>query len=444
MKRNIIRRIRRKIRRFRGKKTEELKVPSGKKPYIGKVPILRVSEACELLDIKIPRSYFKYRNYYITDTPFVMKKMANDKDFNLNITIKKKTSEQYHKQLSQRAEESKKFKGRYTQAVNLKQTDEEMLSHFIHWYCVFLPMKYTYTVRDYFAYELYRKTIGEAKKFTSTGYLRYLARVLAIPEYRKYLSNKNLFNKTFARYVNRDFLYVGTAKFEEFDQFVNENPRFFVKPVGGQKGQGTEIIESADNSRELFEKLKDGKFIIESIVKQHLEIAEFNPDTLNTIRLTTLLPIDDNPIVTFAGIRFGRKGNFVDNMNAGGIVATIDVETGEIVTAGIDQDNNIFSNHPDSGKKFKGFKIPNWEKVLVAVKESAVALPQMRRIGWDVSVTSEGEVELIEGNSMSSVRIAQRLDQVGKKHLYEKHVQTLVDSDWKNMPRVQESVKSLK
>jgi len=413
-----------------------------RKPCVDNVFMLTISEACKLLEIEMPKSYFWYRNRYISNTPFISKRMAGDKDFNLNIEFKIETPEHYKKRLLRKAKEGKKFKEHYTQNVKLKQTDKEMLLCFIHWYCVFLPMKYS--VRDYFAYELYERTISESKNFANTGYLRYIKRELAVRGYRKYLINKNLFNKTFSKYVNRDFLYVGTAKFEEFDQFVSKNPRFFAKPLGGHKGQGAEIIESANSSKELFDKLKDGKFIIESIVKQHAEIAEFNPDTLNTIRITTLLPIDDNPIVTFAGIRFGRKGYCVDNMNADGIITAIDIETGEIVTAGIDQNSNRFSKHPDSGKEFEGFVIPNWEKVLVAVKEAATALPQIRRIGWDVSVTEDGEVEFIEGNSASSFRIVQRLDQAGKKHLYEKHVQALVDGDWKNDPKMREKVKGVR
>lgn len=444
MKRNAAGKIQRMIKSSHREKDKRLKVPDGERPYIGNVPVLKVSEACELLEIEVPKSYFKYRDHYIIDTPFMLKKMAKDKDFSPNLKFKKKTSEQYYKGQSLRVRRGKRFKDKYIDNAKLKRSDEKMLQYFIHWYCVFLPMQYS--IGNYFAYELYKKPISEAKKFASRGYLDYLAQVLVIPEYRKYLNNKSLFNKTFAKHVNRDFLHVGAARtrFEDFDQFVSKNPRFIAKPVTGMMGRGIEIIESAGSDKELFERLQDEDFVVESIVEQHSEIAEFNPDTLNTIRVTTFLPIDNNPIVTFAGIRFGRKGSFVDNLCAGGLTASIDVETGEIMTTGIDQDSNRFSRHPDSGKRFEGFEIPNWEKVLVSVKESATVLPQVRRIGWDVAITSEGEVEFIEGNSKPAFRMTQITDQVGKKHLYERHVQVLVDSDWKNDPRMRESVKGLK
>ena len=448
MKRNLARRAVRKAKRtiknLYNKKGEEIKVLDGKRSYIGKFPVLKVSEACELLDIRVPKSYLKYRNYYITDTPFFLKKMMNDKDFKLKVKIKEKISEQYYEHSPRRVMNGKDFRERYDKTVKLKQDDEEMLLYFIHWYCVFLPMKHKYSIGNYFDYELYNKTIAEAKEFAGRGYLNYLSNVLVIPEYRKYLIRKSLFNKTFTKYVNRDFLYVATAEFKDFDRFVSKNPRFFAKPVTGMKGKGIEVIEVDNNTKELFERLYNDKFIVESIVKQHPEIAAFNPDTLNTLRLTTFLPFDGSPLVTFAGIRFGRKGSLIDNVSTGGITASVDVETGKIATTGIDRDGNRFSKHPDSGKEFVGFTIPSWEKVLVAVKESAMALPQVRRIGWDVAVTQEGEVEFIEGNSKPAFRIAQISDQVGKKHLYEHHVQVLVDGDWKSNPKMREKVKGVR
>ena len=45
-----------------------------------------------------------------------------------------------------------------------------------------------------------------------------------------------------------------------------------------------------------------------------------------------------------------------------------------------------------------GYRIPNYQKAVQAVLESAKLIPTVRYIGWDVAITDVG-VEIIEANS---------------------------------------------
>lgn len=54
-----------------------------------------------------------------------------------------------------------------------------------------------------------------------------------------------------------------------------------------------------------------------------------------------------------------------------------------------------------------------------AVCEAAEQVPQMRNIGWDISVTKDGEVEFIEGNGRPNFDVLQSPDQIGRRFRYE-------------------------
>ena len=76
--------------------------------------------------------------------------------------------------------------------------------------------------------------------------------------------------------------------------------------------------------------------------------------------------------------------------------AQVDIETGLLVTDGISTDGANLSKHPDSQIEFKEFTIPKWELVKETVLNAAKSLPGLFICGWDVTVTKDGIVEIIE------------------------------------------------
>ena len=141
------------------------------------------------------------------------------------------------------------------------------------------------------------------------------------------------------------------------------------------------------------------------MIVQHPDVAAFSPASVNTVRLVTIK--DDSDIVHFmyAALRMGT-GGLIDGISAGGIFAPVDVETGQVIRDGIKFNNEVCEAHPVSGKRIKGFQVPNWESVLSAAKTGAERLKGARLIGWDVAVTQEGAV-LIEANSEANYKLAQ-------------------------------------
>ena len=383
-------------------------------------PLLTVKTICWLVTFGVPSEYRRIRNCCVTDT-LLFDRLENKEQTISQIQERENFSLGHYIEL---LVDSRRFRTRYKTSKVTSQTQEELIQMFVQWLYVFSPVGHNYD--DFFDYELYDRTVEESKKFLSFKYRRKMTKICRDDQsHRKYLRNKPLFNKAFHTYVKRDYLDTTRCSIDEFKAFVAKHPRFFAKPIDGLRGQGASIMKSRGDAKRLFRKCRRQKLIVEELVEQHSDLAEFNKDTVNTIRVYSLLTAKGDPRIMLASVKFGRDGACVDNFESGGMTAALDVETGVIISDAITWVHARYAKHPDSHKTFKGFKVPFWDKITAAVKESAVQFPHIRHIGWDVSVTEEGEVEFIEGNSSPAFNLVQAADQIGRKHVYDKYIKEL-------------------
>ncbi len=135
-----------------------------------------------------------------------------------------------------------------------------------------------------------------------------------------------------------------------------------------------------------------------------------------------------------ATMRTGRAGRSVDNFHNGGLGTQLDPDTGAIITDALDGSYNSYAVHPDSGKPFRGFVYPCWDKVKEAVCESAKQVPNVRYIGWDVVVTENETVEFVEANTRPGNMLPQSTDQVGKRPKYEHYIQQIANEKGLSFP----------
>ena len=77
--------------------------------------------------------------------------------------------------------------------------------------------------------------------------------------------------------------------------------------------------------------------------------------------------------------------------------AGINVDTGIVETKGITEDDEIYENHPDTGIRIPGFRIPDWDGLKKMAAEVANAFPTINIIGWDFAWSTKGWC-IIEGN----------------------------------------------
>lgn len=278
--------------------------------------------------------------------------------------------------------------------------------------------KKTYLI-DYIQYEFFNRNEYSRDSFIDYNKLHKLIDLVNNKEKEEIFNSKILFNKTFKDYLNRDWIDVDESTKEEFESFVNSHDRIIVKPSEGSFGIGIEILNSSDvDARALYEKLKGNNTFVESVVKQHPELASFNDTTLNTLRMVTMVDSKGQPHVMDAILRIGRKGKHTDNFHNQGLACLVNMDDGIVFTIARDKDYNRFTTHPDSNKHICGFKVPEWDKVIEKCKELALVVPDVRYVGWDIGVDADGNVVCIEGNYSADPDASQAIDQVGK---YEKY-----------------------
>ena len=251
---------------------------------------------------------------------------------------------------------------------------------------------------DYELFEFYDRTRAQRKTYITRGVNNALVKKLNAADKVHIFDNKPEFNEVFHKYINRGWLKTKGISFEEFEKLIENQDAIIYKPIDGTCGKGIEKLFLKDyTSKDLFEYiLSKPEGIIEQIVSQHSKLSQMYPLSLNTIRIVTIKDKDEVlPLCAFW--RIGKDGNYVDNLNSGGIAARLDVNTGIVDMPASDKAGKIFEKHPYSDVKIYGFQIPMWKEIIETVKGAANVLPDIRYVGWDVAL-SENSVQLIEGN----------------------------------------------
>ena len=283
---------------------------------------------------------------------------------------------------------------------------------------------------EYFLFETPRRTLEERASYITremtNGYYKKINDFDAI----NILNDKFLSYKAFKDLYNRDVLYVSSDEQKnEFIEFVKRNKKFVVKPLEGHGGVGIEFLNADDfkSDDELFNHVsKILPFITEEIVVQNKKMASFHEKSLNTVRVVTF-QLNGHMSIVWAFFRVGQGDASVDNMTSGGLGVQVDPDTGILLTDGIDYLGDKVEKHPDSGIKFKGYQIPDWEGLKSTLEKTTAKIPSVHCIGWDMAYTNKSWV-LVEANGRPQVVTIQVLTNKGFLDLFKKMVY-LVEKD---------------
>lgn len=278
--------------------------------------------------------------------------------------------------------------------INSKTKKPKILIFFDMVFCGF---KYQAGYMDYWLFEMYNLNSKQRKTILTRGMNNYLIKKYNNKEYIHIFENKDEFLLKFKKYIKRDFIILNGKNYDEFLNFCKKHKSFIAKPRNGSCGKGIEKINEVSNYKNMYDNLYNKNLIIiEELIEQDEMLNKLNNSCINTIRIVT---INDNGNIGIVAsyLRIGNK-NFVDNFNSGGMVVPIEIETGEIIYPALDKKNNLYEIHPVTKTKIKGFKIPNWEKIIKIVKELATVVEEVNMVGWDIALTSKG-IDVVEGNS---------------------------------------------
>lgn len=293
---------------------------------------------------------------------------------------------------------------------------------------IYCRIVYKFESREYYYFHLYEKSKKEILEFCPKKYQAELyfkvnpleARALATDKYASYLRFKDYYKRDACAYNPS----AGLVDIQhDFNRFIEINSTFIIKPLSANSGIGIKIVETNKETdpKQLLNKFiseyPDG-FIAEELIMQVLEMAQFHPKSVNTIRVNTFR-FGDDVEVKFPCMRLGRGSAVVDNANAGGIFGGIDVATGKLIAVA-DEFGRKYSEHPDTKVKFDGFAIPRWQEVCELAKGIADDFSECKVIGFDFALTDKGWV-LVEINAYPLL-IFQIATQIGIRKEFEEIV----------------------
>ena len=171
---------------------------------------------------------------------------------------------------------------------------------------------------------------------------------------------------------------LASARARNIGVFSNENEADFLKNVS-----------------EHMEKLKKD-YVIQPYFRQHERMAALNTDSVNTIRVYSLM-LNNQVHVLRTVVRIGTKGIRVDNLAAShGVICNIN-SNGCFDGFASDYAGNKCTVLP-SGVVLKDYAIPSYDAVVEMVKFAHFRLSHCRLLGWDISVDREGNPVVVEVN----------------------------------------------
>ena len=119
-------------------------------------------------------------------------------------------------------------------------------------------------------------------------------------------------------------------------------------------------------------------------------------------------------------VTYGISRKMITRFNA-----PVDFNTGIIHKPAATFGSELYENHPTTGARILGVKVPFWNEILKMLDSACRKVPTVRYIGWDVAITPCGPV-IIEGNTTPGYKYyqipAHLSDGIGNKDLYAVHL----------------------
>lgn len=210
--------------------------------------------------------------------------------------------------------------------------------------------------------------------------------------------------------VNGQLFSFKTKKRLTIEEWCENDHSLFCKLVDGECGngvfqlhirQGEVFINGNPSTREeLGKRFGQGRYIAQTVIKQHPLMSQLHPQSINSMRLITVRSLKDKTIHVFPSIlRIGTGDSIVDNTSQGGLAVGVDLATGRLKQYGFykPQFGLKVNIHPDSRIRFDQFVIPHFEEAVSQAVYFHSMLPDLHSVGWDIAIGENGPV-FIEGN----------------------------------------------
>lgn len=257
---------------------------------------------------------------------------------------------------------------------------------------------------DFYEMSLDKKSESERNKFVPRWEEVDLYFQVNDQRYLGILANKWNCYKHFEKFYKRQVVSVSKKDVmrkninPDVVDFLNKFDKYIIKPLGLQGGKGIRMVErkaDVEPKSLLLEYLKLPEFsngvVMEELIVQDNRMAALHPESVNTIRITTV-NFGDSVVIKWPVLRMGRGHSVVDNACSGGVFAALDENNGTIIRVADKQRGSYYTTHPDTHISLMGFQVPLWNELCESVKKIASSCPDCHIMGWDMALTDKGWV----------------------------------------------------
>lgn len=185
---------------------------------------------------------------------------------------------------------------------------------------------------------------------------------------------------------------------------IQEDGSYVIKPAtGSSQGKNvTFFLGSIGKSAigDILDQYDTIDYLVQRAIVQHPDLNRLNASSINTIRPITLL-LNGKPLLLSTAIRFGAPGSRVDNLGSGGYQCNIRSDGTLAKTAFTHRNgrNELIEKTAD-GIQIDGFPVPCYDAVCKVALDCAARIPHVKLVAWDFAVDENGEVVLIEFNTI--------------------------------------------
>lgn len=189
----------------------------------------------------------------------------------------------------------------------------------------------------------------------------------------------------------RDFSVIDRESLS--DIAMRTGAHVFVKADHSSEGKGVVKVASRDLRDVDFSKIGDS--VIQSAVEQHPFFESIISGPVATLRITTV----KNPLgvveLRAAFVRIGRRG--LERIGETSVCVSVIDDDGTLDAFGYYHWRRLEA-HPDTGAAFGGTRIPEFANAVATCRELHARVPHLSVVGWDVAISREGAVKVLEWN----------------------------------------------
>ena len=141
--------------------------------------------------------------------------------------------------------------------------------------------------------------------------------------------------------------------------------------------------------------------ILQRALQPHPALAALAPGAVSTVRFVTYEDAEGAPRALRASLRLPAADAIVDNAHAGGMFASIDLETGRLGKVIRRRPDGLLEPHAELNARpgIADTLVPLWPSVLALALAAQRAAAPVPFLGWDIALSTDGPL-LLEGNNM--------------------------------------------